>query len=75
MKLSNNDIYKKIKIALELNDKITMEIFELGGLKVTRSFCKFISIASDREDYRNLSDEELNIFLQGLIVYKRGPEK
>lgn len=73
--LTNNRIYKKIKIALELNDRITMEIFKLGGLDVPRSFCKFISISDDREDFRELSDKELETFLQGLITYKRGPLK
>ena len=69
--LTDNDIYKKIKIALAFKDQITMHIFELEGVKVTRSFCKFIAISEDRNDFRELKNKELAIFLDGLLVCRQ----
>jgi uncharacterized protein YehS (DUF1456 family) len=73
--LTNNDIYKKIKIALNLKSEHVMEIFNLGGMSVTRSFCKFIQKAEDNFEFKKLDDEVLESFLQGLIIYKRDLHK
>ena len=71
MKLSNNDIYKKITIALSLKDQDCMRIFEMGGYIATRSYCKFLLKADDNSEFKELTNEALNCFLQGLIIYKR----
>lgn len=73
--LTNNDIYKKIKIALSLKDAQCMEIFGLGGKEVTRSFCKFVQKSEDNPEFKELTEYELEIFLEGLIIYKRDLKK
>jgi uncharacterized protein YehS (DUF1456 family) len=69
--LTNNDIYKKIKVALSLQDQDTLAIFYLVGIEKTRSFCKAINSSIDNRHFRPLSDADLDAFLDGLIIYKR----
>lgn len=70
--MTNNDIYKKIKIALNLKDREVMKIFELGGKTVTRSYCKFILKGENNPEFKPLTTLMLEIFLEGLITYCRG---
>jgi uncharacterized protein YehS (DUF1456 family) len=70
--LSENDIYKKICIALDLSDKDCMQIFKLGGINATRAMCGRARNHHTHRNFKRLDDYELNCFLQGLIAYKRG---
>lgn len=73
--LTNNDIYKKIKIALDLKDFECIYIFKKGGLEVSRSFCEAIIKSEDNPRFKKLNDHQLECFLQGLIIYKRDLKK
>jgi uncharacterized protein YehS (DUF1456 family) len=73
--LTNNDIYKKIRVALHLTDQEIMKIFKLQNVEVTRSYLKFLGKAEDNPEFREISDKMLKAFLDGLIIYKRGPLK
>jgi uncharacterized protein YehS (DUF1456 family) len=72
IKKLNNQVFKKIRVALQLKDQEIIKIFKLRGVDVTRSYLKFVGLGEDNLEYRDLSDANLLAFLDGLIIYKRG---
>jgi uncharacterized protein YehS (DUF1456 family) len=67
-----NDIIRRTRYALDLNDSTMMEIFSLGGIKATREeISQWLKKELD-PDYVSLSGFQLATFLNGLIIDKRG---
>ena len=52
-----------------------ISIFSLAGLDVTREQISSWLKKDDAADYKSLTDEQLAIFLNGLIVEKRGKKE
>ena len=75
MALSNNDILKKLRVALKLRDEDIVEICALVDFKVSKgeigNFCRH----EDHPKFVKLKDQILRNFLNGLIIYKRGPRE
>jgi uncharacterized protein YehS (DUF1456 family) len=68
----NNDIIRRIRYTFDLNDTDMMDIFSLGGNKVTRTqICDWLK-KEDDPTFVKLSDFELAMFLNGFIDDKRG---
>ena len=72
MSLSNNDIFKKLRVALKLRDDDIVEICSLVDFKVTKSELGAIFRAEDHPKYMECGDQFLRNFLNGLVIYKRG---
>lgn len=72
--MDNNFILKKIRYALDLNDFKLIDIFKSGGVNYTREeVCSLC--AKDGDDHFKFCDNEtLEIFLNGLIIYRRGKQ-
>lgn len=73
--MSNNDIMKKLRVALSLNSDQIMEICNLVGFKVTKSELGDIFRADDHPNFKKCGDQILRNFLNGLVIYKRGPRE
>jgi len=73
MALSNNDIFKKLRVALKLRDDDIVEICALVDFKVTKSELGAIFRAEDHPKYMECGDQFLRNFLNGLVIYKRSP--
>jgi uncharacterized protein YehS (DUF1456 family) len=71
--MTNNDIFKKIKVALSLKDFEILEILELEKFKMSKSELSAIFRKEDHPNYRECGDQVLRKFLNGLITKKRGP--
>lgn len=71
--LSNNDILKKIRIALSLRDEDMIHILSLAGFKITKGALGDLFRHEDHPGYVEAGDQILRNFLNGLIIYKRGP--
>jgi uncharacterized protein YehS (DUF1456 family) len=71
--LTNNDILKKIRVALELKDEDIIEILKLSDFEVTKSELNALFRKPDHPNYKQCGDQLLRNFLNGLITYKRGP--
>ena len=71
--LSNNDILKKIRIALSLRDEDMLHILSLAGFKMTKGALNDLFRHEDHPGYVVAGDQVLRNFLNGLIIYKRGP--
>lgn len=70
--MDNNDVIRRIRYTFNFNDSKMIELFGLGGLKVTRAQISNWLKKDDDSDFQELSDLELAIFLNGFIVEKRG---
>ncbi len=72
--MSNNDIMKKLRVALKLNDQEIVEILKLVDFSITKSELAAIFRNKEHENFKPCGDQILRNFLNGLIIYKRGPK-
>ena len=70
--MTNNEIIKKLRIALDLKELDMIEIFELSGYEIKKQELSGIFRKEGHKNYRECSDLILNHFLDGYIIYKRG---
>jgi len=75
--MTNNDILKRIRYALDLGDFSVLEMTKNGGKDITSLDLNAFYRKEEEEGYKNCSNAVLNSFLDGLIIKKRGtrPEK
>jgi len=70
--MTNNDILKKLRVALQLRNSDIVEILKLVDFKVSESELGAFFRAEDHPKYKECGDQILRNFLNGLIIYKRG---
>lgn len=70
--MSNNDVMKKLRVALKLNDDDIVKIMELVDFRITKSELGAIFRKEDHPNFKPCGDQILRNFLNGLIIYKRG---
>lgn len=73
MGLTNNDIIKKIRVALQLRDDEIVEILKLVDFEISKSELGAFFRKEDHPNFKRLEDQILRNFLNGLIIHKRGP--
>jgi uncharacterized protein YehS (DUF1456 family) len=73
MGLSNNDIFKKLRVAHKLRDTDIIEICALVDFKVSKAELGAIFRAEEHPKYIECGDQFLRNFLNGLVVHLRGP--
>lgn len=71
--MTNNDILKKLRVALKLRDEDIIQVLKLAEFSVTKSEVNALFRAEDHPNYKECGDQLLRNFLNGLIVYMRGP--
>ncbi len=70
--LSNNDILKKLRVALQLKDDDIIHILSLVDFKITKGALNDLFRKDDHPGYVEAGDQILRNFLNGLVIYKRG---
>lgn len=73
MALSNNDIFKKLRVAHKLRDDDIVAICKLVDFNITTSELGAIFRSEDHPKYMECGDQLLRNFLNGLIIHLRGP--
>lgn len=71
--MTNNDIFKKLRVALKLTNTDIVNICKLVDFKVTESELGAFFRKEDHPKYRNCGDQILRNFLNGLVIHLRGP--
>ncbi len=71
--LSNNDILKKLRVALELKDDDVIKILKLVDFEITKSEISALYRNPDHQNFKPCGDQLLRNFLNGLVIFKRGP--
>ena len=72
--LSNNDILKKLRIALSLRNDDIIEILKLVNFEISKGALGDFFRNEDNPGYVEAGDQVLRNFLNGLIIYKRGKQ-
>ena len=75
MALTNNDILRKLRIALQLRDEDTVHILELAEFKMSKSEINALFRNENHPKFVPCGDQLLRNFLNGLIIYKRGKKE
>jgi uncharacterized protein YehS (DUF1456 family) len=70
--MTNNDILRRIRYIFDFNDNKMIAIFGLADYVVTREQISDWLKKDDDPAYQPCSDTQLAIFLNGLIIDKRG---
>jgi uncharacterized protein YehS (DUF1456 family) len=70
--LSNNDILKKLRVALSLKNDDIIEILKLVNFEMSKGALGDLFRNEDHPGYVEAGDQVLRNFLNGLIIYKRG---
>lgn len=73
--MENNDIIRRIRYSFDFDDNKMIEVFALGESKVTRTQISSWLKKDLDPGYVTLSDFQLAIFLNGLIIEKRGKKE
>jgi uncharacterized protein YehS (DUF1456 family) len=71
--MSNNDILKKLRVALKLRNTDIIKIMELVDFRITESELGAIFRSEEHENFKPCGDQILRNFLNGLIIHLRGP--
>ncbi len=71
--MTNNDILKKLRVALQLKDSDIIQILKLVDFNATESEINALFRREDHPKYVECGDQILRNFLNGLVIYKRGP--
>lgn len=73
--MTNNDILRRIRYVFDFGDDKMMRIFGLGGVAVSRAQVSDWLKKDEDPAFAELSDLNLAVFLNGLIIDKRGAKE
>ena len=73
--MNNNDIIRRIRYTFDFNDSKMIEIFGLAEYEVTRAEISDWLKKEEDPSYQMLNDVKMSIFLNGLIIAKRGKKE
>jgi uncharacterized protein YehS (DUF1456 family) len=73
--MSNNDILKKLRVALQLRDDDIVNILKLVDFNITKTELSAFFRKEDHPNYKDCGDQVLRNFLNGLVIHLRGPAK
>jgi len=71
--MTNNDIFKKLRVAHKLRDNDIINILMLVDFRVSKSELSAFFRREDHPNYVECGDQILRNFLNGLIIHLRGP--
>jgi len=74
MGLTNNDIFKKLRVAHKLRDEDIIDILKLADFQATKSEINALFRNENHPKYVECGDQILRNFLNGLIIHLRGPK-
>ena len=73
--MTNNDILRRLRYTLDLNDNTVIKIFSHVEQSVTREQISNWLKKEEDPDYHNCNDNQIAHFLDGLITERRGKKE
>lgn len=73
--MTNNDIFKKLRVALMLRDDQIVEILELVDFRISKTELSAFFRAENHENYVECGDQVLRNFLNALVIHLRGTKE
>jgi hypothetical protein len=74
-KMNNNDIFKKLRVALQLRDDQIVEIMQLVDFRISAAELGAFFRNADHPKYMDCGDQVLRNFLNGLVIHLRGTKE
>ena len=73
--MNNNDIFKKLRVALQLRDDQIIEVLNLVNFRVSKGELANVFRSEDHPNFMECGDQLLRNFLNGLVIYLRGTKE
>ncbi|WP_417510094.1 DUF1456 family protein [Methylophaga sp.] len=73
--MTNNDVLRRIRYILDLNDSMMINVFAQADIDVSREQVSQWLKRDDDPDYESLNDKKMATFLNGLINHLRGKKE
>ena len=73
--MNNNDIFKKLRVALQLRDDQIVEILQLVDFRISKAEIGAFFRNADHPNFMECGDQVLRNFLNGLIIHLRGTKE
>lgn len=73
--MNNNDIFKKLRVALQLRDDQIVEILQLVDFRISKAELGAFFRNADHPNYMECGDQVLRNFLNGLVIHLRGTKE
>ncbi len=73
--MNNNDIFKKLRVALQLRDDQIVDILLLADFRISKSEIGAFFRNADHPKYMDCGDQVLRNFLDGLVIHLRGTKQ
>lgn len=73
--MNNNDIFKKLRVALQLRDEQIIEILELVDFRISKPELGAFFRTEDNPNFMECGDQVLRNFLNGLVIHLRGTKE
>lgn len=70
--MNNNDILRRLRYTFDFSDSQMIELFDIADFVVERSIISNWMKKEDDPEFIEMDDSDLAIFLNGLIIKKRG---
>jgi len=73
--MTNNDIFKKLRVALMLRDDEIVDILKLADFKISKTELSAFFRKDNHPNFRECGDQVLRNFLNGLVIHLRGTKE
>ncbi|WJG08835.1 DUF1456 family protein [Aliiglaciecola sp. LCG003] len=73
--MNHNDVLRRLRYALQLNDEATISIFALADHEMDRDYLKSLMKKEEEDGFLPCRDKTISLFLDGLIIKKRGKQE
>lgn len=73
--MNNNEIFKKLRVALQLRDDQIVEILELVDFRMSKGEVGNFFRNEEHPKYMECGDQVLRNFLNGLVIHLRGTKE
>ncbi|HEA19371.1 hypothetical protein LCGC14_1813080 [marine sediment metagenome] len=73
--MTNNDVFKKLRVALMFRDDEIVEILKLADFQISKSELGAFFRKEDHPNYMECGDQVLRNFLNGLVIHLRGTKE
>lgn len=73
--MNNNDVFKKLRVALQLRDDQIVDILQLVDFRISKAELGAFFRATDHPNYMECGDQVLRNFLNGLVIHLRGTKE
>lgn len=73
--MNHNDVLRRLRYALQLNDDATIGIFALAGYEMEKDYLAMLMKKEQDDGFMLCRDKIMSLFLDGLIIKQRGKQE